>query len=156
MTPQISAYLERFSEGLPTADNVQDVKEKAVAAFDSGNCEQAIPLLDAMATQSNALANLMSQTLNPFYDGGFDERENFNISSVDELIANETLNNALLVDRNSAWVMLGECELKNGNEDRALGYFSKALDYISLDTKELDSWKRAANGIMQISGVSNQ
>lgn len=150
----ISTYLERFSEGVPTVADVRDVKEKATTAFNAGNCEQAIPLLDAMATQSNTLANLMRETLTPFYDGGYDEKENFNISSVEELIENETLNNEFIRDRNSAWVMLGECELKSNNNDRAVGYFLKALDYISLDTEELDNWKRAAKGVMQITGMS--
>jgi tetratricopeptide (TPR) repeat protein len=150
----ISAYLERFSEGVPIAADVQQVKQQATAAFEEGNCEEAIPLLEAMAKQSNIMANILRQTLEPFYSGRYDDRENFNVTSVNELIANETSSNSYVQDRNSAWVMLGECELQAGNRDRALGFFSEALDYISLQPGELDNWKRAAQGVMEIVGTS--
>ncbi len=150
----ISAYLERFSEGVPIAADVQQVKQQATAAFEAGNCEEALPLLEAMAKQSNIMANILRQTLEPFYSGRFDDREDFNITSVNELIENESNSNSYVQDRNSAWVMLGECELQAGNRDRALGFFSEALDYISLQPEELDNWKRAAQGVMEIVGTS--
>lgn len=146
----LSTYLERFEEGLPKVADVQAVKQQATAAFDAGNCDTAIPLLETMAKQSNILANTLRQTLEPFYGGSYDDRENFSINSIDELIQNETDSNTFVSDRNSAWVMLGECEMKAGNEERAVGYFSEALDYISLQTSELDIWKRAALGIMEL------
>jgi tetratricopeptide (TPR) repeat protein len=149
----ISAYLERFSEGIPTLEDVEQVNQQATAAFEAGNCEQALPLLEVMATQSNALANLFRQTLEPFYGGGYQEREDFNISSVNELIDNESQSNRFVVARNSAWVMLGECELQAGNNDRALGFFYEALDNINLGVEELDNWKRAAQGMMEIIGT---
>jgi hypothetical protein len=148
----IDAYLERFADGIVTESMVVDLKTQATAAFDGGNCETAIPLLEAWAAQSNTLANLYRQTLRPFYRSTSFEREDagFSIASVDSLIDNEIKSNELIRDRNTAWVYLGECFAQSGDDATALGYFSQALDIISVDPEEVDLWNRAALGIMSI------
>jgi tetratricopeptide (TPR) repeat protein len=148
----IDAYLERFADGIVTESMVADLKTQATAAFDGGNCQNAIPLLETWATQSNTLANLYRQTLRPFYRSTRMEREDsgFSISNVDALIENESKSNNLIQDRNTAWVYLGECYAEAGDNALALGYFSQALDIISVGAEEVDLWNRAALGIMSI------
>jgi tetratricopeptide (TPR) repeat protein len=96
------------------------------------------------------LANLFRSTLEPFYGASYDERESFRINSVEELIPNEALSNTYVFDRNVAWVMLGECYLQEGEEEKAISYFVQALEHISLESEEKEYWMRAAQGVMSI------
>ena len=150
--PDIDDYLERFSSGIVTESMVNDLKTRAIAAFDEQNCDAGIPLLEEWATQSNALANLYSQTLRPFYRSTHSEREDeyFTIRKIEDLVENESKSNSLIFDRNTAWIYLGECYALQGEDVLAISYFSQALDLLSVKTIEIDNWNRAAKGIMNI------
>lgn len=150
--PDVDAYLERFSGGIVTDSMVADLKARATSAFDGGNCQSAIPLLEEWATQTNTLANLYRQTLRPFYRSTRSERDSygFSFSSIEDLSDNEGISNSLIRDRNIAWVYLGECHVQTGDEVRALSYFSQALDRMSVFPDEVDMWNRAAAGIISI------
>lgn len=146
----IDAYVDKFSDGIPTKSIVANLKSQAINAFNSGDCQTAIPQLERWATEGNSLANFYSQTLEPFYDASYSDREDFYISSIGPLVDNEGTSNELKRDRNTAWIYLGECHAKLGDNVRALSYFSKSLDRLSIDSDELDNWQRAAQGIIKI------
>ena len=148
----LEAYLERFADGIPNSAAVKTLGENAVQAFDSGNCQAAIPLLEAWARDAATLANLYRSTLEPFYGTTNSQQQNanFNILQVEDLVQYEAVSNEHTRNRNRAWVMLGECHAQTGDTVQALGYFLQSLDRISLQSEEIEIWMRAANGVIQI------
>ena len=62
--------------GLPTIDLVTYLKNQAIETFESGNYEEALPLLEEWAKQANWLANLISGGLEPYYSASYDNRKN--------------------------------------------------------------------------------
>ena len=88
-------------------------------------------MLEMWATEANMLSNVYRSTLEPLI-GASGNIVSFTFEEfVRSLQKVEDQANALRRDRNTAWVYLGECELRSGNQARALAHFIQALNFIS-------------------------
>lgn len=134
--------------GVPTMSSVKAIKDQANAAFESGQHEAAIPLLQEWARKANWLANIISAGLEPFYNASYDKTKNFPLNRMTMLLVNETSANSLKRDRNHAMIMEAECLVALGRQDEAVSLYMKALDLVNVDDWEW--WVRAANGLYAI------
>jgi hypothetical protein len=139
--------LTKFEEMVATTDfvtltQVEELETQAQAAYRSGDCEAALPLLKDYYTKANSLSNLIRQGSEPFYGASYDEREKVNLGAdLQKLVAAENTFNKLLRQRNLAWVMEADCQLQTGDREAGIASLYRALDYISLD--ESDTWEKA-------------
>jgi tetratricopeptide (TPR) repeat protein len=149
---QLGEYQELVNKNIfPTISSVQSAKEKATAAFNSNDCENAIEALDTWLETSNWLSNLVSQGLEPFYSASYDDRENFSYDKLDKLVPLENLANEQRTDRNHALVMKAECLAKLNRDVEAVATYGRALELI--DVEDWEWWTRAANGLYELIGV---
>ncbi|WP_113907496.1 hypothetical protein [Aliidiomarina celeris] len=146
---------ERQSEieelGVVKQPAVDALEERSRELFNSGDCVAAVPVLDEYARKSNALANVIAQTLEPYYSASYDDRQDFPTSRLQPLIPLESLANSYKQKRNIAYAMQGECLLKLGREEEALPILSRALDLIDIDNETW--WVRTRNNLLQVVGV---
>lgn len=149
----LSEYQNKLSElGLPTLDSVNELKNNAIQTFESGNYEEALPLLEEWAKQANWLANLISGGLEPYYSASYDDRKAFSYTKqIKLLVKYENTANDLKTQRNHSLVMQAECLYHLGNKNEAAARYMKALDLIEID--DWKWWVRAANGLYEIIGV---
>ncbi|HLW06014.1 MAG TPA: hypothetical protein VKY45_00505 [Marinilabiliaceae bacterium] len=148
----LSQYQDKVSElGVPTLDSVTGLKNQAIQTFESGDYEQALPLLEDWAKQANWLANLISGGLEPFYSASYDDRKEFPYSKISILVSYESTANDLKTQRDHSLVMQAECLSHLGNKKDAVARYMKALDLIGIDDWEW--WVRATNGLYEIIGI---
>ena len=148
----LSQYQDRMLElGLPTIDLVTYLKNQAIETFESGNYEEALPLLEEWAKQANWLANLISGGLEPYYSASYDNRKKYPYSKLSKLVIYERTANDLKTQRDHSLVMQAECLNHLGNKKEAVVRYMKALELIDID--DWKWWVRAANGLYEIIGV---
>ncbi len=143
---------ERFAEGYPTVAAVDELKAEALARFDAGDCENALPALESWAEQSNFLANLLRAGIRPFYRASSSDQRELSSALISQLVPIESAANARLSDRNLAWVMIAECHVQRGDNALALVFFNQALERLSVLGPERDAWERARTGMFRIIG----
>lgn len=135
----------------PTVSKVAAIRSEAMAAIEAGDCETALPLIADWAKQSNILANMIRQGLEPFYGANRDDSGSYSVNNraeFNELVKAETAANNFTSDRNLAWVKEAECQLKLGDVTAASASAYRALDYISI--KEYEAWRAARKVIWEI------
>lgn len=151
-TDDLGRFQELVELGLiPSQAAVDREAEAARTAFEAGDCQAALPLLESWARNANWLANLIRQGLEPYYSAGYDERNDLPSSRIRPLVPFEALSNGYLAQRNEAMVSRADCLVKLGDPVEAIAVYSRALDLISIQEWEL--WQRATNGLYSIIGV---
>lgn len=136
---------------LPTVELVASLREQAISAVEAGECEAALDVLDQWTTQANWLANLLAQSLEPFYDASRDDREGFSGARIGSLVIYEKMSNDYKLQRNEGMVMKAECLVDLGETRQAAATYGRALDLIDIDNWDL--WVRAMNGMFALIGV---
>ena len=63
--------------GLVTQPGVEALEQKAKELFNSGQCAEAIPVLEEYAEKANWLGNMISASLDPYYNASYDDRDDF-------------------------------------------------------------------------------
>ena len=145
----LEEYKAQINElGVPTMSSVKAIKDQASAAFEDGQYEAAIPLLQQWARKANWLANIINAGLEPFYNASYDDTKNFPFDRITMLLVYETAANSLKRDRNHAMIMEAECLVALGRPDEAVSLYMKALDLVNVN--DWDWWVRAANGLYAI------
>lgn len=144
--------LGRFQElvdeaSFPTVESVARLHEQAEAAFESGDCEDAIPILEDWASAANWLANLISQGIDP----GYRNIRNLSLDQLKALTPREGQANSFKRERNHAMVMRAECLQAVGRDPEAVATFARVLELI--DSDDMAWWTRAANGVYSYIGV---
>ena len=147
---EINKYIEEI--GVPSLQYVSELDSVSLNLFQSGNCEEALPALEAYAKNANWLANIVSSGLEPYYGASYDSRKDYPYSALRPLIPYESIANGLKRKRNHSFVMQAECHEILGNRNQAVALYIKALKLISLDDKEW--WDRSRVGLYDIVGVS--
>jgi len=145
---------EQVSElGIPTPESVADLKEKADSLYDEKSYKDAAQAYANYAKNANWLANLLSQTLEPYYGAAYDDRKSFSpeVLSISTMSGVESLANAYKAERNRAYLYEGLCYKEAGDNDAALPLLLKALDIIEIDQE--DYWKEAMDAVLEIIGV---
>lgn len=136
----------------PTAGNVALARQAAMAAFDSEQCESALPLIEEWISMANWHANLISAGLEPFYGALSSDRTDwFGRQTADKrsaLIALEQSVNDARRQRNLGYVMRAECLAAVDRPLEALATFARALDLIDIDDTQL--WERAQTGLYEL------
>lgn len=134
-----------------TVNALATIEEQARALFGDGACTgEVVAVLDDFARKANAMGNVISAGLEPFYDASLDDRRSFR--GTRELIPFETLANQYKRKRNIAMVMRAECIAKSGDRETAISVYYRALQLLSIDNTEW--WTRARNGLYALVGVS--
>ena len=131
-----------------TKVEVQRMADEAVQLYEDGDYEIAEEALKEWARASNALANISSAGLEPFYDASYDDRKEFPYSKIKVFIPYQNLANKLKADRNHAMVMRAETLVKLDRKKEAIALYQKTLDLIDID--DWDWWIRAVNGLYEI------
>lgn len=127
---------------IPTTTDVTALHERAYAALAAGDCATAAPLLNDLATQTNILANIIGQGVEPFYNAGSDARDEFRgRNSMNDLVEAESVANAHRAQRDEAAVREAQCLIKLGERDRAINKLYTALSRIS--TTQIALWEEA-------------
>ena len=136
-------YVVESGEELPTLKEVASMRERYLSALDSSGCENALPLITDFHKKANLVANIIRRGNEPFYDASRDERDAVMRKPQlrDELISAENAFNALLRDRNEAWVKEAECMIETGNERDGVAGLMRALNFIS--PGETEVWESA-------------
>lgn len=142
----LSRY-EIFDEsgGPVTLQELEAMEDSYQALVAEGNCEDAIPKIVEFSESANRLSNLIRRGSEPYYDARRDDQEKIarNRSLIELLVAAENTFNAVLKQRNVAWVEEAKCLLEQGEREAAITRLFRALDYITTDEAEL--WKEARN-----------
>jgi hypothetical protein len=136
----------------PTAGNVERARLAALSAFDSGQCERALPLIDEWTRMANWHANLITAGLEPFYGALSSERNDWFGRQTAErrssLVELERSANRYRSQRNLGMVMRAECLAAVDLPLESLATFARALDLIGIDETEL--WMRAQTGLYEL------
>lgn len=149
----VSSTAEQAKDlGISTISEVDDLEDSARKLFLSGNCTEAMPVLEEYAKQANWIANLISSGLAPYYGASYDDRENYHdgepYSELQKLVQYEKVSNEYKRKRNIAIAMQGECYAKSGDKERAVSYLVKALELFDIDTVRW--WKRTRNNLYDL------
>lgn len=136
--------------GIPDPVRLMERKEKAHAAFESGDCGKAIPELDLLARETDWYGTLILTGLEPYFQADTRDRRDFTDQRL--LMPIEAKGNEYLIIRNEAMVMLAECLSENGDTEEAVLTYIRALKAIYINEREL--WERARNGLYELIGYS--
>lgn len=112
-----SAVTDAF--GVVTQPEVDLLEQRVKELFNSGDCVEALPVLEDYMEKSNWMANLNSATLEPYYNADYDDRKNLPHARLQPLVPLEKLANSYKKKRNIAYAMWGECLMSTGNTKRA-------------------------------------
>jgi len=128
------------ARSLADIEALEDTYQELVAA---GDCDAAIPAIVEFYEAANLASNLIRRGNEPYYSARRDGQDSVASNRVllGELIAAERVFNTLLRQRNRAWVEEAKCLLENGDREEAVTRLFRALDYISVDEREL--WEEA-------------
>lgn len=149
----LSASASKVEElGVITQPEVDSLEDRAKELFNSGNCEEAIPVLVEYTKKSNWLANMIAASLDPYYGASYDDRKGYSYEKLKPLIPLESLANDYKRKRNIAFAMQGECLIKTGDNKGAIPVLLKALDLIDIDNDVW--WERTRNNLLEVIQVS--
>jgi hypothetical protein len=149
----LSASTSKVEElGLITKVEVDALEERAKDLFNSGSCNEAIPVLVEYTKKSNWLANMISASLDPYYGASYDDRKDYSYEKLKPLIPLERLANDYKKKRNIAFAMQGDCLIKTGDNKSAIPVLLKALDLIHIDNDVW--WERTRNNLLKVIEVS--
>ncbi|WMT90108.1 hypothetical protein [Pelagibacterium sp. H642] len=145
------AYQERAGlQQAPTVAVVQDLVAEVSSTLASSGCAAALPIIEELADESNRLANIIAQGIEPFYQTRQSDREPMPPELISELADAEAYANALKDQRNEAWVTQGDCLIKTGNPDLAIAVLHQALRFIRFEDRAL--WSRARQLLWSTAG----
>lgn len=139
-------------KALPTPQSVAAMQTQAEALVNAGKCQEAIPVLELWATQSNWLSNLITAGLDPFYSASYTNQKNVPSSTLNALAPYETQSNQYKMQRNLATVIKAECLVKLARPNEAAAVYARALDLINYSESAL--WNRATTGLYALIGVT--
>jgi tetratricopeptide (TPR) repeat protein len=133
-----------------TLQDLEPLEDQAKALFAQGKCEKGLEL--DFAGAANRSANVLRQTLEPFYNAERDDRDWLGRRSYfGQLVETENASNELLNRRNEVWVLEAKCFLERGDKEKALVRLYRALDFIDgMDQGGL--WEEARTMIWEIVG----
>ena len=136
-------YVVESGEETPKLAEVAALREEYIDIIRSSGCEEALPLITEFHKSANSVANIIRRGNEPFYDASRDEREAVMRKPQlrDELVAAERAFNALLRDRNEAWVEEARCMIEMGNSRDGVAGLMRALNFIS--PSETEIWQKA-------------
>lgn len=138
-------------QNLPSIQAVANTKARAEALLAQGNCAQALPVLEAWATQANWLSNLLAAGLEPFYRAPSDERRAVPRARLDQLIPVENAANNYRADRNRAMIARADCLVRLNRPNEAAAVYARALDLIP--ASDTAAWDQALKGLYTLIGV---
>lgn len=136
---------EIFGEGQETLSlaEIETLEEAYLSLVAAGDCANATPAIVEFHEAANLASNLIRRGNEPYYDARRDDQENVARSPrlLDELVAAERTFNNLIRQRNIAWVEEAKCFLALGQRQEGITRLFRALDYISVDERDL--WQEA-------------
>tara|TARA_R110002110_G_scaffold355310_3_gene564968 strand:- start:82 stop:693 length:612 start_codon:yes stop_codon:yes gene_type:complete len=116
-------------EDLVKLSDLESLEDRARVAYTDGRCLQGAEI--QFPEKANIAANILRQTLEPFYSADRDDSSaivqrpaNSNLASV------EGAANNLLMKRNEYWFLEAKCYFEKGDFDSALNRTYRALEYI--------------------------
>lgn len=112
--------------GIPTVGSVARLRGTAEDLFNAGNCAQALPALDKYARQTNYLANLISDSVQPFYAAPRGEKRHIDHTS---LLPFENLSNLYKDKRNKAFLMQAECYEQTHDIPKAVAFYRHSISW---------------------------
>lgn len=116
-------------EELVKLRDLQALEDKAKAAFSDGLCLEGADV--GFAEHANVAANVLRQSLEPFYSADRDDSSAIIQRSANSDLANvERASNNLLLKRNEYWLLEAKCYFEKGDFDNALNRTYRALEYI--------------------------
>lgn len=110
----------------------------------SANCAEALPLIVEFAEDANVLANIIRQSLEPFYSARNDDQESISRGDpgFQSLVNAERTSNGLLRLRNEFWVIEAKCLIEQNQSSAAVNRLFRALDFID-GIQERQLWLEA-------------
>lgn len=147
----LSRFEEMVSENaIVTMSEIKALEDDANAAYQSGDCGAALPMIKDFYEKANSLSNTIRQGLEPYYGASYDDREKYSVAAIiAELAEAETASNELVRKRNIGWVMEADCLIKTGEREAGIAGLYRALEYISIQNEERELWKKARTLLWQ-------
>lgn len=136
--------------GIPTLSGVASLKTQADRFYANNDWGNALEVYKQHAKESNFLANIISQGMEPYYSASYDEKNNFVFTST--LVPYARKSNNIKKDRNISFLRMGICYYNLGDSNKALSMLMKALDLIDIDST--DSWNEARTYLYKIIGYT--
>ncbi len=136
--------------GVPDPVRITERKERAHAAFEDGDCTQAIPELDSLAREADWYGTLILTGLEPYFQADIRDKREFTDQRM--LMPLEARGNEYFVIRNESMVMLAECLSETGDTEAAVSAYIRVFKAIYINERAL--WDRARNGFYELIGFS--
>ena len=142
--------------GFPMFYELADQEDMARTTFESGDCDEALPLILKYSIGANKMANIIKQGVAPYYDASRDDKADImrkNRTRFEQLVKAENTSNALIYKRNEFWVMEAECLLKIGDREAAINKLYRVLDKTS-GSREGYIWDKARDLLWKTVGYT--
>lgn len=142
------AYVEAY--GVPTVASVEALSKEADSLFAEGDWEKAIDRYQSLAQQSNWLANLLTQCLNPYYNASYDDKKRTPLNTLNKLSVYEKSSNEYKMLRDRSFLRIALCYKQMNKKEECIMYLYKTLDKMSM--KESADWQTAMQTMCEITG----
>lgn len=139
-----------------TLNEIQMMEDRYLADIEAGNCVDGLPKIVEFYNAANKTSNLIRRGNEPYYDARRDDQKKVAADRglLNELVAAERAFNSLIRQRNKAWVEEAKCLIATGEKNEAVIRLYRALDYISVDEREL--WAQARTLLWDQVGFKNK
>lgn len=131
-------------QSFKTLADLETMEDSYIDTLSNAGCEAALPLIVVFYESANATSNVIRRGNEPYYDARRDDKDDITRDRqlLEELIEAENTFNALIRQRNKAWVAEAKCLLERGDQTEGVTRLMRALDYIS-GTDEKMLWEEA-------------